>query len=25
VSEPPRHRVQPRYADPELPLEAPLK
>lgn len=25
VSEPPRHRVQPRYADPELPPEAPLK
>jgi hypothetical protein len=25
VSEPVRHRVQPRYADPELPLEAPLK
>ena len=25
VSEPPRHRVQPRYIDPELPPEAPLK
>jgi hypothetical protein len=25
VPEPPRHRVQPRFADPEQPLETPLK